>query len=595
MNTRSIWIWLSLGCVLGGLVLLHKHFGKPPPPAPRKVLPLLQAEKVDTVQIRPRGQVEIRAERTKDGWQLVEPISYRAQSVVLDTLLQELQKLEAAAFIPEPELKPGRDAADDFGLKTPAASIVLHQGNYRTQVLIGARTAPGDQFFLQVVGVEGINVVDAELLNLLPASCHDLRDTAFVELAEQACNRISVTNGGRFFELERTGPNKRWRMVRPIDARADNERITDLLQRLNTVRVRQFVSDDPDADLGAFGLQPAELELVFRQGTNVVAHLKFGAGATNRPGEVYACRAGQHSIVSVSKDPLALWGGSVNDFRDPRLMSLDGEVRKLEIQAGETFSVEQQTNGAWRVLPDGYPADAVAVRDLLVALSSLKIAEFTQDVVPPIVLPNYGLAPPSRKYILSAPGPQQTNEVLVELEFGTNVNDRVYARRAGEGSVYAVNWNEVQRLPVTPVEMRDRRIWDVSEDDLAGVTIQQQGKTRQLLRKARHEWSLAPGSQGIINELAIEESVRPLCRLTAAAWVARGAEKKGEYGFSEQGYHLTLDLKSGEKLALELGRQAGGDTAYAAVNLQRETWIFVMPPATYRFLATYLVIPGAVF
>ena len=33
---------------------------------------------------------------------------------------------------------------------------------------MGAKTAPGDQVFLQVVGVEGVYVVDADFLKYLP-------------------------------------------------------------------------------------------------------------------------------------------------------------------------------------------------------------------------------------------------------------------------------------------------------------------------------------------------------------------------------------------------------------------------------------------
>lgn len=596
MNSRGLWIWLSLAVVLGVLVALHERFGKPPPPIVRKVLPGLEAAKVDVVQIRPRGQLEIRAERATNGWRLVEPIAYPAQAVVLDTLLDELQRLEPAAFIPETEPGLGESEGDDFGLKTPVASIVLHQGNHRTQVLIGARTAPGDQFFLQVVGVEGVNVVDAEILGLLPSTANDLRDTGFVSLEELAFDRLAVTNGGRFFEVARTGSKGRWRMVRPIDARANNERIFDLVQKLGAVRVKQFVSDEPSPDLEPFGLRQAGLELAFKQGTNFVMHLKFGSGVTNNTNEVYACRVGHPAIVAVTREPLAGWRGSVNDFRDPHLVSLDSDMRTVEIRGAETFSVTLQTNGAWRVSPQGWPADPVAVRDLLVNLGTMRIIEFAKDVVTPLDLPGYGLAQPSRKYILSGAlaDPKQTNAATVEVDFGTNVNDRVYVRRSDESSVFAVSRADVQRLPMAPIEMRERRIWEISEEDLAGVTIQQNGKTRQMLRQGAHQWRLAPGSQGVINDLAIEESVKPLCRLNASAWVGRGADQRQAHGFAEQGYRLTLDLKTGEKLTLELGGQAGGDSAYGAVTLQGEVWIFVMPPTTYRFLSTYLVIPGAV-
>ena len=56
--------------------------------------------------------------------------------------------------------------------------------------------------------------------------------------------------------------------------------------------------------------------------------------------------------------------------------------------------------------------------------------------------------------------------------------------------------------------MRERRIWNFSTNDVARVTIRQQGRVRQIVRNGPHSWSLALGSQGVINELAVEETVQ---------------------------------------------------------------------------------------
>jgi hypothetical protein len=247
------------------------------------------------------------------------------------------------------------------------------------------------------------------------------------------------------------------------------------------------------------------------------------------------------------------------------------------------------------VLPDNFPADPLTVGQLLDGLAALRIVEFTKDVVTPIDLPTYGLASPSRRYVLKAlagNGTPATNAVVAEVDFGTNLNEIVYVRRADERSVYAVQTNDFLRLPGAAVQLRELQIWDVPEDEVLGVTIRDSGKERKLLRKARHEWSLAPGSQGVINDLAIEESVRPLCHLRAAAWVAKGATNRERYGFRDDGHRLTIELKNNRNLVLELGGPAPNDSAYAAVTLDEELWILELSPAVYRFVSTYLNIPA---
>ena len=73
--------------------------------------------------------------------------------------------------------------------------------------------------------------------------------------------------------------------------------------------------------------------------------------------------------------------------------------------------------------------------------------------------------------------------------------------------------------------MRERRIWNLSTNDVAGATIRQQGRVRQIIRNGPHDWSLAPGSQGIINVLAVEETVSGLCQLAAVG--LGGARRPG--------------------------------------------------------------------
>src|SRR5690606_18907747 len=118
------------------------------------------------------------------------------------------------------------------------------------------------------------------------------------------------------------------------------------------------------------------------------------------------------------------------------------------------------------------------------------------------------------------------------LEFGTNQN-KLFARVAGETFVYSMDPSVLDLLPIAGWQMRDRRIWKFSETEVAAITIQHGGRIRDLLRKGDRNWVLAPGSQGIIDEIIsaqIEESVHQLGDLSAAYWVQRGDAKLEAFG-----------------------------------------------------------------
>lgn len=595
MKPRHLWLWLFIAAGLFAVILADHRYGRRPGPAPVTVLPGLKAAAVTSIQVQPSGKVEIRAQRTNAVWQLTQPLLYPAQAVSIEKLLSLLEHLTAAACITPREMKNPARADEDYGFATRQASLILQQGDDRTIILIGARTAPGDQVFVQVVGREGVYVVDADLLQFIPRSADDWRDTALLTLQGSTVDRVCVTNGTRVVELQRDAASRLWRMVRPWSARANNTRIEDALQRLQQTRVNQFISDGPTADLEPFGLQPPQLEIALAQGTNLVGRLQLGKSPTNNAGQVYVRQPDQHSIVLVFSDLLSPWYGDINDFRDPHLVTLTAPVSAIDVHALDKFSLQQVTNDIWRVLPQDFPADAGRVKDLVAALSGMRVVQFVKDNVIEPDLTNYGLATPPWRYILKAAATNAllapTNALIAELDFGTNTEDRIYARRTDESAVYAVKLADFQRLPLVSFQMRQRQIWNFSEDDVDRVTINQQGQVRQLKRNGPHDWSLAPGSQGSIEPIAVEETVKGLTRLAALEWVTRGQTFRPRFGFTDTGQKITLELKNGEKPTVEFGNVTRSGLAYAGVTLDGEFWIWLCPASLYRDVVGYLSIP----
>ena len=366
-----------------------------------------------------------------------------------------------------------------------------------------------------------------------------------------------------------------------------------MLQTLQSFRVHQFVTDEPKADAESFGLQPPALTLALAQGTNPVATLQFGKLATNNPSQYYARRVGNSAIVTVSRDVTEPWrASSANDFRDKHLMALTDArpVSVIEVRSEDNFSMVR-TNDGWRVVPQNFAADAGLVKDLLAALSGMKVSQFVKDVAPTVALPTYGLGAPLRQYVLKSAASDsssgQTNAILAELHFGTNQEHKIFARRTDESSIYEIEPADFERLGSASYQFRDRRIWDISETNVASVTIRQNGKERKVLRKAQYEWSLAPGSQGIVESLSTEETVRGLCHLAATAWITRNETNQSAFGCTNA-HSITLELKNGDQLKMEFGRESPSSFPYGGVMLDGEFWVFEYPLLLCRDALSYL-------
>lgn len=597
MNPRTTWIWLGVAAVLFAFIFLfERHFHRPPP-GPIRVLPAFKAGEVTTVQVQPLGQSKIiRAERSHGEWRLAEA-GYPARTSSIEGLLSFLEKLTAATYITPAELKKHTETKDAYGFDPPQDSLIIDQGNRTSRLWIGNKTAPGDQVFLEVVGVEGVYVVDAELLKWIPRTLDDWRDPSLVDFQQFDFDGLVVTNAGNILDLQRDPTNKLWRMILPDNTRADGDKIEAALQRLHGLRATRFITDDPNADLDAYGLGSPDLSLAFMRGTNTTLLLAFGRSPTNEPGLLYARRSDQHTVVTVSRDRVEPWLAS-HDFRvfiDRHLLVLPQPADEIEIHGQDHFTLQHQTtNNLWMVVPQGFPADAGQVKKLIDELSAMQATRIEKDVVVAPDLPTYGLDAPARQYIFKAAttnaGTGPTNIVIAQLDFGTK-GDKVFAQRLGESFVYAVDPNDLKRLPSASWQMRERRIWNFSTNDVARLIIQQGNKTRGIIRNGPASWSLAPGSEGIINSLALDPIVELLGQLTAANWVERGIQNRADYGFKDGDYRLVIELKDGRKLTVEIGGIAPSKFPYAMTVLDGQPWVFEFPLSLSYGVQNFLTIP----
>jgi hypothetical protein len=543
------------------------------------------------------GSLGISATRTNSGWLLNKPFAYPAQTAAIETLLDALAKLSPQRLTAA-DMLGHKDA--DYGLENPPFTLDITNSEQTWHLRIGNKTAPGDQVFVRVVGVDGAFIADADWLKYLPRSPDDWRDTALVDAAG-SFDWIVITNGTKAIELRSDPTNHFWRMIRPWSARADSARITAALQQLRAARVTKFITDEPHADLSSYGLQPAELDVWLGHGTNFTAAIHAGKSAAEHAGEIYARRDDWNAVVTVAGDSLTPWRGAVNDFRDTHLMELAAPVREIEVR-GETninnYILQQHGSNDWSIVGEKFSADPELVQTFIRLLAGIQVTDFVKDNNTAADLQSFGLATPTRQITLRG-AVDDTNSVLAQILFGATETNKVFVKRADEDFVYALAAEDFNRLFLFRGKddagyfYRDRRIWNFSETNVVLVTLHQSGKTRQLVRTGANSWTLA--SSGIINPPAVEETVHRLGELTVAGWLGRGfpvdvGEKN--YGLNTNNLQITIELKNGEKRSLDFGTELpASNTAMAAVTLEGERWAFVFWPPLYQLVAAYLTIP----
>src|SRR6266545_3672455 len=358
-----------------------------------------------------------------------------------------------------------------------------------------------------------------------------------------------------------------------------------LLQQLQNAHVDQFVSDAPGVDLEPYGLQAPEVVLAFGQGTNNFLTVEFGKSPTNNPAQVYARRSNYPPmIVTVPRPLLEKLRAPYTDFLDMRLVEFTpATVDRIEARATEAFALQKQTNGTWLIVePISAPADPALVRGFVDRLNSLQRVDLFKEVVTALDLPNYGLAPPAREYVLkTAAAAPSANDPIARIEFGTNQADRIFVRRSDESSVYTMPIEEIESLPQAAFELRDRRIWSFTTNQVSGATIEFKGKTYKLQRGANGRWGIAEGSQGMVNPFAIEEAMFRFGQLRSKAWDACGHFDGARYGFGDPPHRISIEVNAGDRpktLTVEFGdQQSPSGGPYARVDLEAGQTVFDFP------------------
>jgi hypothetical protein len=466
-------------------------------------------------------------------------------------------------------------------------------GEGRQQLLIGSLTSPGDQVFVQAVGREGVSVIDAQLLKLIPVAADMWRDTRLFDLEDGSFDSILVTAGGSVLELVQKTADRSWQIVRPMQARADGRRVQELIQGLRDLSVKRFVSDDPKADRQGWGLQPPDLEIVFAKGTNRVQTLQFGGPVEGVTNEIHAVGRDLSAVVVVASDLLQAWRMTPNDFRDRQLIKVPQDVASIEMHNGESFTLEKTTNGVLRIEPLGIPADAGTVGQFIQDLEALRVVQFVKDVVAEPDLAGYGLASPALRVAITSP-PEvagQPGRVLA-LEFGARQGETVFVRRVDESAVYALDVAALERIPAAAGHFRELTVWNFAEEHVAAVEVLRGNATWRVIRNGQNQWSLSPGSQGIINAFAVEEAVHRLGQLKAVVWTEWDQGDAARYGLDEDSVGLTVELKDGSRETVRFGFPSPSGHVYAETLLEGGSWVFEFPGDTFDLVESFLIKPS---
>jgi hypothetical protein len=184
MNSRGTLILAIVAALLGGFIYFYEIEGELARRSTlddqRRIFPGLETETVDRIELLTLDGVEARFERTEIDWQLVAPVTSRADPGVLEAVAHALTHLPRAGTVaPVGEL-------DQYGLGSEARVIHFVADGQAFSLRVGRSTPVGGHVYVAVAGqstekdeiieVDQVGYVERYRLNAFNKTLDDFRE-----------------------------------------------------------------------------------------------------------------------------------------------------------------------------------------------------------------------------------------------------------------------------------------------------------------------------------------------------------------------------------------------------------------------------------
>ncbi len=317
---------------------------------------------------------------------------------------------------------------------------------------------------------------------------------------------LIIETDGQAIECRHDG--RRWRLVRPIAARADPLAIARLLGALQELPRGDVLLPPKRAGnpYAPYGLDAPRAAIALLSGT---ATNRILIGRRTPLGDgVYVRQSEQAGLVRLDPALLGLLPAGAEALRDRALLAgAPADIDRLDVRGpGGYLQLARAEHNGWRLYqPFAARADSASVAALVEKLLACSVVQFVQDGVGDLA--PYGLDSQSAVSAVLNTDAGDGSQVLVLGDPLPNDPALVYARLQAENSIYAVPREVRQALLVAPDELRDRRLPGLDPDELRGLRVEA-GETALEFRQDDGAWRIvAP-----LRAPAEAEAVRDLLR-----------------------------------------------------------------------------------
>src|SRR5207237_2188978 len=321
--------------------------------------------KIDGVVIQ-NGDEKVEIRRHDNKWRLETPFKDQGDGALVENLLSELESWQKEGIIPAKDIDADKSKLNEYGLNRPKLKLKLIGSDRPPEILFGKDAALEGRMYIRFENSKETFLAKQSVKKDIDKKAEEFRDKKLTDLTTAQVRRTAVKTPAGEMELEKQGDH--WDIVKPLRARADDEKVSDLIAQITTARIQQVVADD-HGDLRPYGLaEPRGSITLFSQegkkdqkvetadSSKVVGEdkgqtLQIGSISEKEKDQVYVRFAPRGAVYTLPRKIDEALNTKPADIRDNHLVRIDTNIldRITIDDLGIGKSVLARKDGNWTI------------------------------------------------------------------------------------------------------------------------------------------------------------------------------------------------------------------------------------------------------
>jgi len=557
MNWKATVVLAVVLCILIGVHIGLKQHRQQVKEAEEEAQKVYQIAQDDVTELRlaVRDEEEIVAAKKDDEWMIAAPVEARADGTAVERIVRDFAEAKRQRTVDEAPAEFG-----PYGLDEPELTIgvrLAEDTETEHVLLIGDQNPTKSYYFAKRADEDAVFLVNTWLKTGFDKTLKDLRDKKIIDAEKSDITMLDVVRADTAITLEKDDDT--WYIRKPVEARADDDAMDTLLDKIASAEVQEFVIEQP-GDLAEYGLDDPQVRLTAYTGDERAGQtLLIGSKNEDETG-VYAKRDIAENIVLMKQEFLDEIPETVNDVRNRKLiLATAHDLDKFEYSTSKgSFTFELDDEGTWYIeKPRRVKADTLALNDLFREFDDIEVAEFLAETKP-----EYGFDTPRARLAMWYKPAGETPSAEVEKKAAAepvtvvigaeNPDDTELAYALNEEAVpVAVKFgkDELDALEKTFFDFRDKVLVSFSKDETQRMDVAYLDD-KVSVALTNDKWSVVEPTdvklrdQGIVDRLTWAIDYLKMAKIIGT----ETPEDTGQYGLDEPMASFTVHLKDGETI-----------------------------------------------